>query len=214
MVSPADKLKNLELHYFTVVKGSTTMGRGEYVRLLLEDAGIDFKYIRHDAAEWGKLKQELLDKNIRAPTMPYITVDGEYFGKTVPIMRYISRKLGKYEGSNDKENQLLDAYSDIIMDWASRWAAALFSEDIPKATELYKGKQAPDAYKAFEEILSDTEGPYLLGKEISYADFLLYHIMEDDGSEINSESQPRLSRFKTEFEKRPNLAKYLATERK
>ncbi|KAI8638494.1 glutathione S-transferase [Parasitella parasitica] len=215
MVSTTTELKNIKLHYFTVVKGSTTMGRGEFIRLLLEDAGIDFEYIRHTFAEWKDLKQELIAKKIPAPTMPYITVDGKYFGKTIPVIRYICRKLGKYEGSNDEEKQLLDVYLDIVMDWASSWSSVSFGEGTPESKiKLYKETQAPNMYKVFEDILSNTEGPYLLGKEISYADFLLYHMMEDDGSPIDAASQPHLSRFVNEIEKRPNMAKYFATDRK
>lgn len=189
-----------------------TMGRGEYVRLLLEDAGVDFEYLKHNAAEWKELKQQLIADKVRAPTMPYITVDGEYYGKTVPIMRLLSRKLGQYEGSNEKEVQLLDAYSDMLMDWAGRWAAGVFgTEDQLKA---YKETHAVNNYKAFEEILSDTEGPYLLGDKISYADFVLYHMIEDDGSAIDAASQPHLSAFSQAMENRPNLKKYFATDRK
>ncbi|KAL7314420.1 hypothetical protein PS15m_005991 [Mucor circinelloides] len=213
MVSTAaSDLKNVKLHYFTVVKGSTTMGRGEFIRLLLEDAGVDFEYVRHNAAEWKELKQQLLADKVRAPTMPYITVDGEYYGKTVPVMRFLSHKLGQYEGSNEKEVQLLDAYSDMIMDWAFRWAIGVFGDEAQ--LKAYKETHAVNNYKNFEEILSDNEGPYLLGDKISYADFILYHMIEDDGSAIDAASQPHLSAFINAIENRPNLKKYLATERK
>lgn len=190
------------------------MGRGEFIRLLLEDAGIDFEYIKYNAAEWKEVKQQLVADKIRGPTMPYILVNGEYYGKTVPIMRFISRKLGKYEGRNDQENQLLDAYSDAIMDWAFRWAMASFGDVTEEQKQTYKDTHAANAYKSFEEILSDTEGPYLLGENISYADFVLYHMMEDDGSAIDAATQPHLSAFVQAVESRPNMKKYLATDRK
>lgn len=196
----------------TILLDLATMGRGEFIRLLLEDAGVDFEYVRHNAAEWKELKQQLLADKVRAPTMPYITVDGEYYGKTVPVMRFLSHKLGQYEGSNEKEVQLLDAYSDMIMDWAFRWATGIFGDEAQLKT--YKETHAVNNYKNFEEILSDNEGPYLLGDKVSYADFILYHMIEDDGSAIDAASQPHLSAFINAIENRPNLKKYLATERK
>lgn len=206
-----DKTQNDNI-LVTILLDLATMGRGEYIRLLLEDAGVDFEYVRHSAAEWKELKQQLLADKVRAPTMPYITVDGEYYGKTVPVMRFLSHKLGQYEGSNEKEVQLLDAYSDMIMDWAFRWAIGVFGDEAQ--LKAYKETHAVNNYKNFEEILSDNEGPFLLGDKISYADFILYHMIEDDGSAIDAASQPHLSAFINAIENRPNLKKYLATERK
>jgi glutathione S-transferase len=214
MTTATSEFKNIKLHYFSVVKGSTTMGRGEFVRLLLEDAGVDFEYVKYNAAEWKEVKQQLIADKVRGPTMPYLSVDGKYYGKTLPIMRFISHKLGKYEGRNDEENQLLDAYSDAIMDWAFRWAIASFNDPTEEQKQNYKDNVAANAYKLFEDVLSDTEGPYLLGENISYADFVLYHMMEDDGSAINAVSQPYLSAFVQAIQSRPNMKKYLATDRK
>lgn len=190
------------------------MGRGEFVRLLLEDSGVDFEYIKYNAAEWKVAKQELIADKIRGPTMPYLLVDGKYYSKTLPLMRFISGKIGQYEGRNDEENQLLDVYSDAAMDWAFRWSIANFGNATEEQKQNYKDNDAVSAYKLFEEILSDTEGPYLLGENISYADFVLYHMMEDDGSAINAVSQPHLSAFVQAIESRPNMKKYLATDRK
>lgn len=197
---------------FTIL---ATMGRGEYVRLLLEDAGVDFKYVRHNAAGWQEKKKEMLEQKIRAPTMPFITIDGKYYGKTVPIMRFLSKKLGKYEGANDDEAQLLDSYTDVVMDWVGKWAGALFSNS-EETLKSYKEEYAPQAYKTWNDILSDvTSGPYLLGDKITYADFALYHALEDDSdAKVNAESYPHLAAFTQAIQARPNLNKYFATGRK
>jgi glutathione S-transferase len=189
------------------------MGRGEYVRLLLEDAGVDFEYVRLSAAEWKEEKAKLLANKIRAPTMPYITIDGKYYGKTLPLLRLISHKLGKYGGRNEEEAHLVDAYTDIVMDWAGKWAEALFGSNAEEALKTYKETTIPEFMNTFEDILSDTEGPYLLGQEISYADFALYHLLEDDGSAIDASTHPRLTAFVQAIENRPNIKAYLATDR-
>lgn len=190
------------------------MGRGEYVRLLLEDAGVDFKYVRHNAAGWQEKKKEMLAQNIRAPTMPFITLDGKYYGKTVPLMRFISKKLGKYQGENDDEEQLLDSYTDIIMDWAGKWAGAIFGNN-EETLKSYRAEYVPQSHKTWDDILSDvTSGPYLLGDRISYADFALYHILEDDNeAQVDATSYPHLAAFVQAIQARPNLSKYLATDR-
>jgi glutathione S-transferase len=190
-----------------------TIGRGEYVRLLLEDAGLDFEYVRFSAADWKEEKSKLLANKIPDPTMPYLTIDGKYYGKTVPLLRLISHKLNKYQGSNEEEAFLADAYCDIIMDWAGKWAVAMFENGKEDAIKTYKETTCADAINTFEAILSDTEGPYLLGKEVSYADFALYHLLEDDGSVIEASAHPHLAAFVQAIENRPNIKAYLATDR-
>lgn len=48
-------LENLKLHYFP----GGTFGRGENVRLLLEDAGINYEYIRFREDTWPGAKTAL-----------------------------------------------------------------------------------------------------------------------------------------------------------
>lgn len=178
---------------------------------MLEDAGIDFKYVRYTFPQWLEQKQKLLAEKIRAPTMPYITVDGKYYGKTVPVMKYITQKLGgQYEGRNEDEVQLLDAYTDSIMDWMNNYVTYAFRDG---DADTYLNKQAPEAYKTFNDILSDVKGPYILGDYISYADFLLYHVIEEEPTEVTAENYPHVYEFIQAIENRPNLKKYLATDR-
>ncbi|KAI8967885.1 glutathione S-transferase [Mycotypha africana] len=207
------ELKNLELHYFSLLKGSPIMGRGEYVRLLLIDAGLDFKYVRHTFDEWKVLKQQLIEQqNAGIPTMPFMYIDGKYYSKTVPLMRFIARKLGQYEGKDDDENQLLDAYSDMIMDWATAWAIATF-RGTDEQRENYKTTTSPEKYETWETILSNKKGPYVLGERITYVDFLLFHVLEDD-DHVDALKHPNLSKFVEAMKNRPNLKPYLATDRK
>lgn len=190
------------------------IGRGEHVRLLLQDAGIEYEYIRHTFDEWKEHKQKLLEENVRDPTMPYIIMDGKYYSKTTPLLRFLSRKLNKYEGSNDDEVQLLDAYADILMDWSTKWACTTFGSFTEAAMKTYKEETGPKYYKTFNDILSDRPGPFLLGETITYPDFILYHVMEDDSNvTFDGKAFPHLNAFVDAIRNRPNLKTYLATER-
>lgn len=191
------------------------MGRGEFVRLLLEDAGIDFEYVRYNAAEWKEQKQKLLAQNIHNPTMPYITVNDKYYGKTVPIMRFLATKLNQYQGSNEDEVQLLDAYADVLSDWTSKWAFSVFGAFSEVAAKNFFEDTRPQLYKNFDAILSETQGPYLLGNTITYPDFLLYHILEDDkDAQVDADAYPYIATFAEAIKNRPNLKTYFATDRK
>ncbi|KAI8091460.1 glutathione S-transferase [Gilbertella persicaria] len=188
-------LSNLKLYYFTQVKGKTTLGRGEYVRLLLEDAGVDFEYDRCTFEEWGIQKEKLIAQGIHKPTLPYITIDGK----------------------DEDEAQLVDAYADTVTDDITRWAAANF-RGIEQLTQKYNEVDRPQAFETYERILGSKPGPYLLGEEVSYADFFLYHYLEDDASAFEASdfksTHPHLAAFIEAIQNRPNLKKYLATDRK
>ena len=69
-------------------------GRGEPARLLLRDAGVPFEDNRLEFPEWVTLKNQL-SKEYPAAALPLLkTGDGEYYGLTVPLMRFLSRELG------------------------------------------------------------------------------------------------------------------------
>ncbi|KAL0576430.1 hypothetical protein ABG067_008931, partial [Albugo candida] len=123
--------------------------------------------------------------------------------------------LGQYEGQNDDENQLLDAYTDLVLDWANKWATALFSgnEELSKKHET---EYVPQALNTWNDILSDvTSGPFILGDRITYADFALYHVLEDASPvSIDAQVHPHIAAFTKAIDSRHNLSKYLASERK
>lgn len=39
------------------------------------------------------------------------------FLKHVPILRYLARDLGRYDGATNAEKYLVDAVADIYIDW-------------------------------------------------------------------------------------------------
>lgn len=128
-------------------------------------------------------------------------------------MKYISLKLGKYAGSNNEEFQLLDAYSDVISDWVAKWVSALFSGD-EALLKSYKKEYLPQQLELWNTILSDSISPYILGDEISYADFALYHILGDnDDLKSNDVKYPNIEVFLDAVRARPNISKYFAAGR-
>ncbi|KAI9266999.1 glutathione S-transferase [Sporodiniella umbellata] len=202
------ELKGLKLYYFAEVNGSTTMGRGEFVKLLLEDAGLEHEYERVTFEQWGEKKQELIKQKVPSPTLPYITIGDKYYGKTVPIMRFIAKKLGKYNGSNDDEEQVLDAHADTVMDWAYRWASAVFGKS-EEALKTYEQTHRINSHAAIETILASSNGPYVLGEKITYVDFLIYHMTDDDvQGAVDSQKYPNLQKLLDAIKARPSLKKH------
>lgn len=102
--------------------------------MLLEDAGLDHEYVRlgRDDA-WTAKKAQLIEEGFLSPTLPYIEVGGKKFGKTVPIMQYISVKLdNKYHGSNAEEDYYLTYIAEITNDWFECLKNSFFGTDVSK----------------------------------------------------------------------------------
>jgi hypothetical protein len=112
-------MEKITLYYF-IAGGSLTLARGENVKLFLVDAGLDHEYIRiqNREKEWPPMKEQLIQDGYYAASVPYIKLGDKVFGRTIPIMRYLSIKLGrKYHGTNDEEDYHLDVVSDLTNDW-------------------------------------------------------------------------------------------------
>lgn len=51
---------------------------------------------------------------------------------------------------------------------------------LDKITDAYKNEYVPKYYALLEKYYSETEGPYLLGDKITYADFAVYQSIDND----------------------------------
>ncbi|KAG0171352.1 Glutathione S-transferase A4 [Apophysomyces sp. BC1034] len=187
---------------------SKTIGLGEHVKLLLEDANIDHEYIKVLQADWPAKKESLIKEGYLFGTLPMLEIEGKRIGKTVPIMRYISQRLGKYLGSNQYENQYLDALADTATDWGTSWGQARFRGTEEQKKE-HQDQTTPKYLGIFEKAYAEREGPYILGQEISYVDFLFYHRVEDE--EVDYKAYPHIAAFVKAFTERPNLKNHLAS---
>ncbi|KAI8647522.1 hypothetical protein BD408DRAFT_438986 [Parasitella parasitica] len=202
-------MDKITLYYF-LVAGKVTLARGENVKLMLVDAGLDHEYVRVERPEWPALKETLKkEKGAHSCTLPYIETNGQCFFKTVPIMRYLSTRLeGKYHGSTPEDNQLLDVVAEVSDVWFDHLKNSFAGSDEVKAN--YANNTLPAQIDMFEKYYADREGPYLLGEKLTYPDFLVYHMIDDGGARDKLEGvAPNLVKFIDAFEKRPNITQYL-----
>ncbi|KAI8049143.1 glutathione S-transferase [Gilbertella persicaria] len=208
-------MEKITLYYFTVLN-SLTKARGENVKLLLVDAGLEHDYVRVEGGESWMQKKELLkeEKGAYSCTLPYIEIDQgdqlKRFFKTVPIMRYISAKLGyKYHGSTPEETQFVDVVTELTEVWFEKLKKAAFTSE--EARKHHFTVETPQELAMFDKYYSDYPGPYLLGDKFTYADILVYHMIDDDMALDKLENTPHLAKFVEAFEQRPNIKPYLAS---
>lgn len=77
----------------------------------------------------------------------------------------------------------------------------------------HRASDLPRYLSALEtHILRRSKGPFVLGERITYADILIFQILHDEGFEVVQDS-PALKRLVDAVKARPNVAKYLQSER-
>ncbi|KAE8138989.1 glutathione S-transferase [Aspergillus pseudotamarii] len=195
-------------HYFDLGR----LGRGEVVKLFLMDAGIDIKEVRYPYDEtWSenskKLQQRGLTRTRKLPTLEYQDL---ILSQHIPILRFFARDLGRYDGETNAEKFLVDAVSDIYIDWRSQWVA-----NLTEKSDKYKNEVAPEYYNLLDQYYRDQAGPYLLGNSVTYADFAVYQSIDNDErtGTLPLSLPDSLVKFREAFEQRSNIAAYLKETR-
>ncbi|KAF5023467.1 hypothetical protein F66182_4467 [Fusarium sp. NRRL 66182] len=191
-------------HYLAIGK----LGRGEVVKLILVDAGIEFKEKRYPMDDtWPETREKLKNEGItRTGSLPALEYKGLVLNQHISILRFLSRDLGQYDGETNEDKYLVDAVSDIYIDWRAEWVS-----NLGKPSDDFKDKTVPKYYHLLAQYYADREGPYLLGDQVSYADFAVYQSIDNDTrtKTIPSKLPEALSKFKETFEARPNIAEYI-----
>ncbi|KAI9258866.1 class gamma glutathione S-transferase 2 [Phascolomyces articulosus] len=202
-------LSHVKLTYFDI----GTRGFGEPIKLLLQDSGVSHEYIRvKNDDNWPKKKIALIEEDLYFGTLPYVELEGKPYGASTPLLRYLSKKLGKYQGADDEKEHLVDTSADFCLDWRRDTNKAFFNPNDASIKKNYIEKDIPKHYGRFDRVYGLNEGPYILGQEISYADFMVYHNLVNDGrTKQGLDQYPNLAKFVEALEERPNLKEYITT---
>ncbi|KAJ5753557.1 uncharacterized protein N7511_007710 [Penicillium nucicola] len=196
-------------HYLDIGR----LGRGEVVKLFMKDAGFKVKEVRYAYDEtWPKVSKMLQEQGItRTGKVPALEYQGLILTQHLPILRYLARELGSYDGETNQEKYAVDVVADIYSDWRSKWVANLSNK-----TDQYKDEVAPTYYSLMGLYYSDENGPYLLGDKITYVDFAVYQSIDnDERTETLPSSLPQpLLKLREAIEKRANIADYIKETRK
>lgn len=109
-------LTPLQIHYFDF----QSRGRGQVIRLLLEDAGIAYTDVRYSFGEFieGKDTHPMLSRN-PTKSVPIIELGPRLLTQSYPILRHVARLLGEYDGKTEEEKFHADLICDIAADCKS-----------------------------------------------------------------------------------------------
>jgi len=212
----------------------TIQGRGEFVRLALEEAGADYVDVARGPGGMQIMLALLADPALTEPPFapPFLRSNGLIVAQTANILDYLGTRhqLAPREESLRRWTlQLQLTVTDLLVevhDTHHPIAASLYYEDQkPEAARRsadFVRNRLPKFLEYFERVLqTNPAGPHhLVGDQLSYVDLSLFQVLEGTryafprALEQLAGSCPRLTALRDAVAARPRIAAYLASPRR
>jgi glutathione S-transferase len=214
-----------ELYYWTGIQG-----RGEFIRLALEDAGAaytDMARVHGDAVMEPFLQGK--EEGLRPFAPPFLKSGRQVIAQVGAILDHIAPELGLVPEAASRRQQALQLQLTIadlvaeVHDTHHPIAAAKYYEDqkheAKARAEATRAERLPKFLAYFEAVLKDNGERHPL-REHSYVDLSLFQLLSGLDYMFPRRMQalwptlPLLRALKDRVERRPNIAAYLASDRR
>jgi glutathione S-transferase len=215
-----------ELYYWPTIQG-----RGEYVRLALEEAGADYVDVgrkRGADAIVAMLERKREKHPPYAP--PFLKAGKLLIAQSANILFYLGarhRLAPKEEAGRLFAHQLQMTVTDFVKEIHNTHhpiASALYYEDQRKEAERFTlefWQRRPQKYLGyFERVLEANGGPHVLGRRLSYVDLSMFQLLEGLRYAFPKRMKrlerqiPGLVALTERVRKRPHIAAYLNSDRR
>jgi glutathione S-transferase len=174
-----------ELYYWSEIQG-----RGEYVRLALEEAGADYVDVARKPGGDAKMMKLMQGGGTPSFAPPYLKAGKLMIGQSANILLYLGEKHGlapKTEAGRLWTHQLQLTISDFVVevhDTHHPVGSGLYYEDqkpeAKRRTGDFLEHRAPKFLGYFERMLKANKpgkGKHLVGARLTYADLSLFQIV-------------------------------------
>ena len=218
-----------ELYYWPSIQG-----RGEFVRLALEDAGADYVDVARRPKGMAAMMHFMESSAIERPPFapPFLKAGKLVIAQTANILFYLGPRLDhvpKSEPSRLWAHQLQLTIADWVgeaHDTHHPISGSLYYEDqkaeAKRRAADFTAERMPKFFDYFERILKRNRkgSEYIRGKQVSYVDLSLFQMIEGlryafPRAMKNLESQyPRSVALHDRVSARPRIAAYLASPRR
>jgi glutathione S-transferase len=216
-----------ELYYWPEIQG-----RGEFVRLALEEAGADYLDVARRARGTEAMMKFMNGKRVEQPPFapPFLKAGKLVIAQTANILFFLGRRHGlapKAAAGALWTHQLQLTVADFIVevhDTHHPIASSLYYEDQKKEAKRRSGiflrERVPKFLDYFDDVIRRSGGPHLLGRRLTYADLSMFQIVEGlryafpQAMKRRETSWPRLVALHDRVAERPRIAAYLASDRR
>jgi len=221
-----------ELYYWPGIQG-----RGEFIRLALEEAGADYVDVARlpdrDGGGMQALNRFLEDDSVKRPPFapPFLKAGRLVIGQSANILQFLGPRLGlapEDEAGRLWAHQLQLTIADLVVeshDVHHPIAGALYYEDQkPEASRRaphFTGERIPKYLDYFAGVLiRNGGGKYMVGRALSYVDLSMFQLIAGlryafpKSMGKLTPQYPGLMALHERVAARPNIAAYLASERR
>lgn len=213
-----------ELYYWPGIQG-----RGEYVRLALEEAGADYADVARRRGMSAMTK--MMEAGGTPPFAPPFLKAGKLvIGQTANILLYLGPRHGlapKAEAGRLWLHQLQLTIADLVLeihDTHHPLGPSLYYEDqrgpARKRTAEFWSERVPKYLGYFERLLERSGGAWIAGRRLSYVDLSLFQIVAGlryafpKRMKAFERAIPGLVDLHDRVAARPNIKAYLASDRR
>jgi glutathione S-transferase len=216
-----------ELYYWPSIQG-----RGEFIRLALEEAGAKYTDVARSSSGMPKMMRLMQDRGSTTPPYapPFLKSGKLIIAQTANILLYLGPRLDlapKVEGGRLWAHQLQLTIADFVKeahDTHHPVSSGLYFEQQKKeakqAAALFLKDRAPKYFGYFEHLLSRKGARYLIGARITYPDLSLFQIVAGmnyafpNAMKKLMRTHPNVVALAGRVADRPRIKSYLASERR
>ncbi len=215
-----------ELYYWPGIQG-----RGEYIRLALEEAGADYADVARSERGMSAMMRMMQAQSGTPPFAPPFLKAGKLvIGQTANILFYLGSRHGlapKAEAGQLWVHQLQLTITDLVTevhDTHHPLGSSLYYEDqraaAKKRTAEFWKERVPKFTGYFEELLKGSGGGWLTGRRLTYVDLSLFQIVDGLRYAFPRRMKaferriPGLVGLHDRVAARPRIKAYLASERR
>lgn len=207
-------------------------GRGEFVRLALEDAGVAYRDLALTEGGDEQMMAQMKAEEAHTPPFapPFLKAGKLTIAQTANILLFLGERHGlapKADAGRFWVYQLQLTLADLVAevhDAHHPIAASLYYEDqkseAAKRSKTLREQRLPKYLGYFDGILARSSGDWLAGKRLSHADLSLFHVVEGLRYAFPN-TMKKLERKYRQLEplhdrvaRRPRIAAYLASDRR
>ena len=202
-----------ELYYWPGIQG-----RGEFIRLALEDAGAD--YVDVARRPKGMQAMQVQMKRNRIFACPFLRAGTVVVAQTALILHFLGPRLGLAPRS---ETGRLWVHQQQLT--ISDWLVEVHDVHHPVGSGLYYEDQKPESLRRAEDFRRHRLPKYLSyferlerPKAFTYLDLSLFQMVEGlryaFPATMKKLRYPKLARLRDQVAARPRVAAYLASDRR
>jgi glutathione S-transferase len=177
-------MRRYELYYWPTIQG-----RGEFIRLALEEAGAPYSDVARRPGGMKKMMKMLSGEGVAmAPFAPPFLKDGDLvIAQTANILSYLAPRIGLGSGDDKKsalERELQLTIADLVAethDTHHPISASLYYADqkseARKRSVVFVRERIPKYLGWLEKVLERSGGAFLLGRRLTYVDLSVFQVV-------------------------------------